>query len=398
MIELNGNWNFNWPSFAKRYGGATSVDQFCTSPISVNGHTRQINDLCPISISDGIETYYIKIVPYGDGVHEVNGLVDNCGFLTYVYNPLSTPDISLSPAGLMNIKPLLRQRGMHSEATFINKEGEARQIAPWHEMFGDRPFHFFHDNKPQEYIMHIFRLDMPWLSTERQTKQKLELLKWVKIFNKHTFPAKLEIDPVDFTTVTELADIARKLIARNPNSDTGLPPVNCVQWSCQAVSLALNFPLTRAVVRDLGMTEAFERNWVGVLDYSDDDLEGINMLPVRFYTPARLMQSTFDMYCPEFSLIDVLRYAKTANMLDSYIAPLATKVSPDKIKAYLDAIISTGDIDIEFDIGTGMSFKTVMPSTFILESRLHARNPPTHAPIISYVATALPKEHVASRV
>ncbi|HNX33658.1 MAG TPA: hypothetical protein PKM57_03460 [Kiritimatiellia bacterium] len=394
MISLTGNWNINWPSFAPRYGGATSLDQFCTSPISVNSKTRHINDLCPVSVRDGVESHYIKIVPYGNGIREVNDIVDNCGFLTYVYNPLSAPDISLTPAGLLNTKHLFRQRGMHSEATFINAAGEARQIAPWHEMFGDRPFHLFHDNRPQEYIMHIFRLDLPWLTVDRQTRQKREILKWIKIFNKHTFPLNLEIDPVDFTTVSDLANIARKLIARAPNSETGLPPVNCVQWSCQAVSLALNYPLTRSVVRELGMTEAFEKNWSGLIDYSDDDLEGINMLPVRFYTPARLIQSTFDLYCPEFNLVDLLRFARTTGMLDSFIAPFATKVSPDRVKSYLDAIIATGDIDIDFDVGTGMPFKTVMPSTFILESRLHARNPPTNAPILSYVATALPKEHV----
>lgn len=72
---------------------------------------------------------------------------------------------------------------MHSEATFINEVGEARQIAPWHEMFGDRPFHLFHDKRPQEFIMHIFRLDMPsFVDREAATELGVRPARWELLF------------------------------------------------------------------------------------------------------------------------------------------------------------------------------------------------------------------------
>lgn len=361
-----------------------------------DGTCKKVNDTCPVRQCDQGAEYYLNAVPYGPGNSEVDKVVQNGDLLTYLGQPPASFDLNNNPASA--ILSLLKQRGYHSEAAYIApSSGKAHQVALWGDSPSDR---LFHAGKTGTNKINIYRLDLTSIGVthEREARLKRELLRWKEVFNRHTFPhgASMNYDPVDFTTVGELADIARVLLRRQPGTLPPIPHVNCVQWTCQTVSLSLVFPLTRAVVKDLGVTEDFERDWLELLGgYADDSLEGIGCLPIQFYTPARLLQKAFDMYMPGVTLSAVLgkhqEGQRFAGTLNQYLRAQGISLDPAILEAYLKQVVYTGDLDVPLNVpGLKVPYQVVMPSTFILEEREYSSKPPSNHPLIRYVATVLP--------
>lgn len=360
-----------------------------------DGSQKAVNDTCPVMRgSENDAGYYLRIVPYGSGNQEIDGTVQNCDLLTYVYPPPFQIKLKNFVGSFL---PLIKQRGGHSETAYIDPEsGKAHQVALWGDSPSDR---LFHAGNTGTNKINIYRLDLSPLGVtpEREKLLKRELLRWKRVFNRHTFPngASMNYDPVDFTTTGELADLARALLRRSPDTPPPVAHVNCVQWVCQTVSLALNFPLTPAVVRDLGVTDEFEKNWARCVGgYAEETLEGIGCLPIRFYTPARLIQKALDMYAPGTSVCDTaakFRPSGWEGALEPYLKAQGVPLDPAVLGRYLKQVVSTGDLDTPFNVpGLKLPYQVVMPSTFILEEREHSLKPTQHRPIIRYVATAIP--------
>jgi hypothetical protein len=339
MIRIEGEYQVDWSKFSSVHSGIDNLDRLCTSPIAVDDQIRLVNDVCPIG-SGGREDYYLRIVPYGPHSTDLNSIIEDCDLLTYLGGPLSVPRLTsprgpaLLPAGVRpeHLLTMMKQRGFHSEAGYRAEDGSACQVALWGNQPSDR---LFHQGNTQQNTIHIFRLSFPWLEDSRQMDLKREIHKWKRIFNRHTFPhgKSMNLDPVDFTSVEDLSDIARKLIARAPDSPTGLDPVNCVQWTYQAVALSLNYPLTREVLQGLDVKDEFERHWEPLVGYSDDSVRGVGRLPTRQYSPARALQLALDTYFPTTDLLHLLETAQSGDpgFLDVLTSGLALPIPGERL-------------------------------------------------------------------
>ena len=373
-----------------------TLRDFWTTRVEQGGSQRDVNDTCPLRKTDHGDEYYMRVVPYGANSRVIDTVVEDCDLLVSIYTstPLSVnlPNIPLG---------FLKQRGSHAEVGYLNPEDGnlAYHVALW----GSEPTdQLFHQGNTKDHVINIYRIDLSALGIppEREKRLKREIVRWKEIFNQHQFPDgnSMNFDPVDYTSVSELARIARQLISRPPSKIPDIPKVNCVQWSCQTVSLALNFPLTRRIVESLGVAESFEKYWAEKLGYADDDLEGINCLPIPFYTPAQLVQKGFDMYAPGTRFLDVIRKVPAdliigalGNQFQNWGVQLPGHILSD----YLALTVEHGSLDVPLTLpGQTLPYMTVMPSTLILEERAHQASRLANVPVVKYVATAIPEGRV----
>ena len=374
-----------------------TLTAFWTTQVEMGGVRRKINDTCPVRRTAAGDESYMRVVPYGPNSRLIDSVVEDCDLLVSIY-----------PSNLLSInfpnvsKEFLKQRGGHAEVGYLNPEkgNQAYHVALWGPQPTDQPFH---QGETKDHVINVYRIDLSPLGIppEREKRLKHEIVRWKKLFNKHQFPdgESMNFDPVDFTSVSELAEIARRLIQRPPTQMPAIPKVNCVQWSCQTVSLALNFPLTRRIVESLGVAESFKKYWADV-GYADDDLEGINCLPISFYTPARLAQKGFDMYAPGIRFLDVIRnlpVEQVAGMMGGKLQNWGIPLPVQPLRAYFEKIFELDDLDTPLTIpGQPRPYMVVMPSSLILEERAHQVAPPSNAPVIRYVATAIPEDRVTT--
>lgn len=399
MVEFKGKWKIDWDKFASAKGqGLKSWDEFCSTSITIGSNKHLVNDVCPYELVNGRESFYMRVIPYGPNFAEIDDVIEDCDLLMYIEDrrPAEIDIANISKGDFGTLLNLLKQHGFHAEAGYHGDDGYAHQVGLWSDRPVDRRFH---ESETQQYTINIFRLSFPWLQDKDQKRLKRELHKWKRLFNKHTFPGGQEMltDPVDFTNISELSNIAKRLINRPPDTPTGLNKVNCVQWVCQAVALALNYPLTRAVVDQLEMSNVFEQhliNGVYQIDYSDDDLTGLDTMPVRFYSPARVLQTTIDMYGLGIDIADVLKLSSASEITEKLAPYLPAGLTRNTIENYIITIQKTGDIDTPFYIKSDIPYKIVMPSTFLVECREHTRIPPAQSPMISYIGTAVHQDFV----
>lgn len=372
-----------------------TLTAFWTTQVEMGGVRRKINDTCPVRRTAAGDEYYMRVVPYGPNSRIIDTVVEDCDLLVSIY-----------PSNLLSInfpnvsREFLKQRGGHAEVGYLNPEkgNQAYHVALWGHEPTDQPFH---QGNTKDHVINIYRIDLSPLGIppEREKRLKHEIVRWKKLFNKHQFPdgESMNFDPVDFTSVSELAEIARRLIQRPPTQMPAIPKVNCVQWSCQTVSLALNYPLTRRVVKSLGVVESFEKYWADV-GYADDDLEGIDCLPISFYTPAQLVQKGLDMYAPGTRFLDVIRNVPVDLVVGAMGGQLQNwgfQLPVQSLRDYFAQILERGSLDVPLTLpGHTRPYMTVMPSTLILEERAHQASAPANAPVVKYVATAIPEGRV----
>jgi len=383
-------------SFAPN-GSAVPESFWSSEVVRKDGQILRVNDVCPRDPSGGAEDYFLRVIPYGADRAEIDSVIEDCDLLTYLCDPKG---VNLAEP-LTSVLTMFKQRGFHAEAGYRSLQGKAMQVALWGPIPVDR---LFHDAQTGSYRINIYRLSLANLgiTLDREKRLKRELHRWKAIFNKHTFPdgMSMNYDPIDFTTVSELGGLARALISRSPDATPPIPRVNCVQWTCQAISLALNYPLTEDSVKQLGVQAEYEKYW-GSLGYADADLKGIDCLPVRAYTPARAVQMGLDMYAGGVSLWDIVARLPKETLLTALSGALQLQqapIPPAALADYYQQLTASRDLDAPCMIpGHSIPYEVVMPSTFILEARAHAQAVPVGRPTIQYVGTALPAGQVVNQ-
>lgn len=338
---------------------------FWTSEVVINGQMRRVIDAAGMNDS---KQSIVNLIPYGPQSRIADEVVSDGDLLAYIRKPKKI-NVSLNKDALLS---LLKGRASHAELCYREQE-HARHISLWDALNPIVPTdcHVFQD-RTDNAALGIYRISLKEydVDSQRELSLKKEVRRWKEIVRPITFPNgfALNLDPVDFADIGNLADIARKFINHSPSDPR--PPVdfkmNCVQWSTLVLSLSLCFPLTRKVVSELGVQTSFETNWMShVNGYAREDLIGLECLPIPFYSPMEVAENALDLYLPDMKN-ELLNLAKTVSEESSTPA-----------------------------LGLRMDQHVIMPSAFIIENRLRklgvSRKTKT---IFEYVATALPEHEL----
>ena len=379
MSEMIGEWSIDWDAFAQRYGvsdleglvnsprhpafGGGGADDFSASV----GPNRELSDL------------HIRPIPFG----EAHQWVQDSDLVVYVYHKLGEADLV----------GLLKQRGHHAEICYLDDAGVVHQTAPWGSKLQSRPI--IEEEHPNR-VMHIFRIRMPAVSTDREHALKRQVHWWRRIFNKHMFPAGGDqytgshryMDPADFATLDELASLAVALIDRAPTEQPRVPKVTCVQWAFQVLCLAVCLPVNERTLDSLGVRDAYRRNWERELGLADPNLVGLDVLPFTPSSPAQVLQSYLDVYCEGVPLLHMMEDADSpiAEVLGGALSSQKLPGFSDAVAGYLDAVRASGDMSLPLLVPGRPPYRFVMPITPFCESRKPPDDP--ESPWCQYVATA----------
>ena len=378
MSRIVGDWDIDWAAFRQKYG-VSSLDELVTSvrhPAFGGGTADDFS----ASIDSGrrLGEFFLRPVPF----REIEPYIQDSDLVVYVYHKCSA-------AGLVD---LLKQRGQHAEICYVDGAGVACQTAPWGSKLQSRPI--AKEEHPHR-IMHVFRIRMPSVSAEREQGLKQQVHWWRRIFNKHEFPAGGDqytgshrfMDPADFGTLDELAQLAVALIDRAPTDRPNVPKVTCVQWAYQVLCLGTCFPITEKTLCALGVREVYARNWEGQLGLADPDLEALDVLPFAPSSPAEVLQSYLDVYCNGISLLEML-HEDDSPITKLLGGALSSQMLPDfsvAVGAYLETVRTAGDISLPLEVPGRAPYRFVMPITPFCESRMPPED--VSAPWCQYVAT-----------
>lgn len=306
----------------------------------------------------------VRLLPYGPNEHALDGVVQDGDLLSYMQDPITVA--WPGPWTPASIGDILKGRASHAELGYVGQDGSARQVSLWGAPGAirpkDRPF-FEHTCND---AISIYRVSLReyGVEPEREARLKAEVRRWKRILQPVYFPCStMNVDPVDFTTVDELRRIAEGLLKHSPND--GRPAfdfkLNCVQWSTMVFSLAVCFPLSREVLAASGMLSDYERNWSAMLGFADENLVGLNELPIPFYSVKEAVENVLDLYLPEVrdSLLGMVDMPAVATLLSQ------NGIRPDQ--------------------------RVTMPSAFMVENRLRAMGVPRKTKsVFEYVATGVP--------
>ena len=319
---------------------------------------------------------FVRLLPYKKRADcpQIDEILRDGDLLAYVMEP-KTIDI---PSDFSNIDAktlgalgdVLKGRASHAELGYRNEANQAMQVSLW-EHSGptypdDRRFSIHTDSD----TINIYRVSLSGynVDTRTETLLKAEVKRWKEMVKPVEFPCgrKMNVDPVDFTTMEELRKIAESCINHAPDNTTPLFnfKLNCVQWSALVFSLAVCFPLSERMLRETGLWEGYKTNWAGKLGCAAEDLVGIGELPIPFYTMEEIVENTLEMYLPE-------QKSKLLAALDKL--PLQQLLG------------GLGDLDS----------KRVMPNAFVVENRLRGRGVERRTKsVFRYVATAAPEDEL----
>lgn len=320
----------------------------------------------------------IRLIPYGETNHVLDGILHDGDLLAYIEGAF---DIKLPSdlKGLENkdmsvIKKVggwLKGRATHAELGYIAHDGHSKQVSVWGDADVvspfDRPFHI----RACGDTINIYRISLReyGVDAQREKALKAEIKRWKEIVRPIIFPRgdlEMCIDLADFTTVLELKKIANELISHaSGSSNPPLPfKLNCVQWSTLVFSLAICFPLSKRQLDLMGAMASYEKNWAARLGYADDGLEGLDELPIPFYTINEIIENTLNQYWPE-------RRTEISMMLSRI--PIAELLSREGVPDGL----------------------RVMPNAFVVENRLRSLGfPRKNRTVFEYVGTAAPESEL----
>ncbi len=348
-------------------------EPYWQSTVSFNGRRTSVVDAAGID-EDGRNV--VRLLPYKENGEcpQIDEILRDGDLLAYVQGPkeISIPsDVPNADSKVLeHIGNVLKGRATHAELGYRNAEQRAMQVSLWGRLgpmqAEDRRFSI-HTNSD---TISIYRVSLSGYGVDLRTETllKSEIKRWKELVKPVYFPfgAEMNVDPVDFTTIDELRTIAEKLIAHSPNDKN--PPLgfklNCVQWSTLVFSLAVCFPLSGDMLRQIGRLNEYRENWADRLGFADEGLVGITELPFPFYTMEEIIENTLDLYLPEY---------KSALMSTLTNLPLQQILSK---------------------LGVAAS-KRVMPNAFVMENRLHGLGFERKTKsVFQYVATAAPEREL----
>ena len=349
-----------------RFGSnARHREPYWSSRIDFNGVEKHVADAAGAT-EDGCNI--VRLLPYSPNEHALDGVVQDGDLLSYMQDPLTMVwPVTLNPASIVNV---LKGRASHAELGYAGADGSARQVSLWSNHGAIRPYDRPFFEHACDDAISIYRISLRGYGVDfdREAKLKSEVKRWKQILQPVYFPCEtMNVDPVDFTTVDELQQIAKALITHSPNDDHpafGFK-LNCVQWSTMVFSLATCFPLSHKMLSSYGMLEAYERNWSASLGFADEDLLGLNELPIPSYSVREAVENVLDLYLPEAR--DVI-----IGMVDM---------------PAVSALLGQNGIRLDQ--------RVIMPSAFMIENRLRAQGVPRKTKsVFEYVATGVPAQEL----
>lgn len=345
--------------------GRAADKLFWTSDVVLNGTTHRVVDAAGMDPSG---RNIVNLVPYGANGKDIDELVGDGDLLAYIRGR----NVVRLGMNVDMLLPLLKGRASHAELCYRSSEDHATHVSLWDAPNPICPTdcRVFCDHTDNA-ALGIYRVSLAGygVSPDREKTLKAEVRKWKKIVSPVYFPNgfALNFDPVDFASVEALGGIGRKFLCHSPND--WKPPVdfrlNCVQWSTLVLSLAVCYPLTESTIVKLNARNEFESNWMSHVGGYCVEVEGLNELPVPFYSPMEVVENALDLYLPE---------------------------ERDKIMALaancpVEAILKSK--------GLMSDHRVVMPSAFIIENRLRNLGVSRKTKsVFEYVATALPEREL----
>lgn len=273
---------------------------------------------------------------------------------------------------------MLKQRGWHAEIVARENNGSCHNYAPWHDrIIPWRCTDMANHPHAADALIDIYRVNTG-VDEIRESKLKAEVRRWREIFGQHRFPNKADhfdiheyLDPADFSTVDDLKDIARRLIRMDYDQ---VAKVTCVQWAYQVLCLALNVPLTKAVLENMGVYEDYCRNWdaLGLAE----DVTPLGQLPFCPYTPAETIQSFLNTYADGVDLIPLLRVGNfVGDLLDKDIGTLISHAAAaDVLSDYFARVRASNNLAEPLVVSGRPPYHHVMPIHPFCEVRRPSRS------------------------
>lgn len=383
MSTILGNWNINWGAFGAKFGPRNLDQLVLAKPPTAPG-------LPPVSAQDDFSAVvddsrqacapYLRVIPFGRSPDAISALIEDGDVLVFVR---PKPDYD-------NPAEILKQRGWHAELCYRNDVGGAFERAPWGDNPRDQPCNA---GQP-DWIIHVFRLELPGLDQDRAAALKRQVRSWKILFGNYDFPKDGNpetgghwfLEPADFACAADLDDLARAIIGRPVGVKPKVPPVTCVLWTYTVLCLALNMPLTRNNLERLGVLDDFSRHWQSKIVLADDKLAGIGSLPFVPYSPAQVLQAFLDTYMPGESLLKLLTIPGAREFLHGLLKAHEHPGLPERVEAYLDDVVASGDMTKPLDV-EGRKYRFVMPIAFFCEARKPSPDP--KLPWFRYIGTAM---------
>ena len=339
-------------------------EAFLYSTITLNGNPYRVADAVGAT-ADGRNI--ARLLPNVASNADLVNLVQDGDLIGYVRDPMriSWP-CNLDADTALGI---LKGRVSHTELGYVAGGGCPRQTSIFNEagprVPRDRPIYEDYDNA----ALGIYRASLSayGITPKQEAALKAEMKRWKRIVQPVIFPCKtMDTDPVDFTTVEALAEIAKECIKHAPDNHSTLFDfkLNCVQWSTLVFSLAVCFPLSRATLASNEWIADYDRNWRCMLGLADDEnLTGLEELPIPFYTFDEVIDNTLDLYLPT---------------VKQQVRDMIPK----------DAVAT-----LMFIKGVRADQCSIMPSAFMMENHLRAKGVPRKTKtMFEYVATVVPED------
>ena len=341
-------------------------DAFLYSTAIINGRSYRVPDAVGATTSG---RNIARLIPNVANNVELVNLVQDGDLIGYIRDPIkiSWP----CHLNLDAILQILKGRVSHTELGYAGDGGCPRQTSIFNEQGPreprDRPIYEDYDNA----TLGIYRASLSeyGITPKHEAALKAEVKRWKRIVRPVIFPCDtMNTDPIDFTTVEALSGIAAECVRHSPNDNTPLFDfkLNCVQWSTLVFSLAACFPLSHATLASNGWFADYERNWGGLLGLAaDENLTGLEELPIPFYTVDEVIDNTLDLYLPtvKHEARDMIPKDAVRDML------FAKGISPDQ--------------------------RSIMPSAFMMENRLRANGFKRKTKTaFEYIATVVREEYL----
>lgn len=350
-------------------------EPYWQSKVSYKGQSKSVIDVAGI---DENGQNVVNLLPYkaNSECSHIDSILQDGDLLAYVQGPMDIAipsDISsygYNDSAFNRLGDVLKGRATHAELGYLNSEKQAMQISLWGRTgpmeAEDRRF-FTHTNGD---AISIYRVSLKEYNVDSHVEKllKAEVKRWKEMVKPILFPfgAEMNIDPADFNTIEELYKIAEECINHSPNDSKPLFnfKLNCVQWSTLVFSLAVCFPLSERMLKEMGHYDAYRANWATRLGYAEDGLMGIRELPIPFYTMEEILENTLDMYLPEHK-----------TYLMSFLRNLPLQQLLSKL----------GDVNS----------RRVMPNAFVIENRLRGVGiKRSTKSVFKYIGTAVPENEL----
>ena len=349
-----------------------------------------VDDFCAERNEDG--SGIVKFIPYEEmDEHLMNGDI-----------VVFTETADIGNIITQKNPDMLKQRGWHAEIAFKDAKGGFREIAPWHNSLIQhtcKKMHAHPQSCARNAILGIYRVHTGCDQTI-ENALKAQVNRWIRIFGHHQFPTPSDhfgihqyLDPADFLNVADLQNIACLLIRREYDK---IAKVTCVQWAYQVLCLALNVPLTRATLSELGVYDEYVDHWKSQLGLDDDSIKPLGKLPFVPYSPAETLQAWLNTYAEGIDLLQLLQTSSAfSGLLEKGLTSLVSNENAaDVVLSYFKEVGQKQDLTLPLVIDGRPPYSHVMPIQPFCEVRKPSRPENLRW---SYVATAVNRSELVEQ-